>query len=91
LKQSTYTVVTGFGTTTHIFTNSSSSSGNFFHDIEAYGFDSTKNVTLLSSDNIKLPSSATAAVTFLNNYNMNTFQEYIREAFENLVAVYVTK
>jgi putative aldouronate transport system substrate-binding protein len=90
LKQSTYSVVTGMGDT-HIFTNSSSSSGNFFHDIEAYGFDGTKNVTLLTSQNIKLPTSAAAAVTFLNTYNMKNFEEFIQEAFDNLVGVYVTK
>lgn len=79
-------VVTGFYAKSHIFTNSSSSSGNFFHDIIAYGLGSKHTITLRTTD--KLPDNAAGCVTYLNGFGMDTFATEINKAYKNLLNNY---
>ncbi|MDE7181437.1 MAG: hypothetical protein K2O41_00205 [Clostridia bacterium] len=91
LKGTSENIVTGMDKDgKHLFTNSSSSSGNFFHDIMAYGLGSNHVITLLASDNKNLPANAAGCVEFLNNEGkLNYFNTEMNKAFQNLVGVYV--
>ncbi|MDE6613600.1 MAG: hypothetical protein K2K28_03495 [Clostridia bacterium] len=91
LKGTSENLVTGLNSEgIHLFTNSSSSSGNFYHDIMAYGLGSNHVITILASSNKNLPADAAGCVTFLNNEGrLNYFNTEMNKAFQALVEVYV--
>ncbi|MDE5721155.1 MAG: hypothetical protein K2I30_00225 [Clostridia bacterium] len=74
----------------HLFKNGSKSTGNFFHDIMAYGLGSGQVITEIASDNKIMPADAAGCVTFLNNEGrLNYFNTEMNKAFQTLVGVYV--
>ncbi len=90
LNTESASVVTGFlKDSKHIFTNNSSSSGNFWHDIMAYGLGSNQKITLLSADNKTIPADAAGCVSFLDGYGMGQFNTDMNDAFQVVVGVYV--
>lgn len=86
LSTATTGVVTGFYGDVNLFVNGSGSSGNFWHDIMAYGLGANKQITLKSAD--KLPADAAACITYLNTFGMNTFGTEMNNAYKALLNNY---
>lgn len=86
LSTATTGVVTGFYGDVNLFVNSDGSSGNFWHDIMAYGLGADKKVTLKDTD--KLPADAAACITYLNTFGMNTFNTEMNNAYKALLNNY---
>lgn len=86
LSTATTGVVTGFYGDVNLFVNGSGSSGNFWHDIMAYGLGANKQITLKSAD--KLPANAAGCITYLNTFGMNTFATEMNTAYKALLNNY---